>query len=195
MVNRLKKLIEESPIPEPDVDRKKRSRGSTTPEVTITSSSPSSANPKKLRQSSNEDVGTNAGPISPQAGEPETKFGYFLKRIGEYECTVSELDHFNKKWKADDSFVLGRALFEKLPEELLLRISRQHCDITCKMEGDDQEFWITDTSGNGTYLNDKLIGKQSRMKLNSGDRIGILMVKPQHDKVEFGYIFALESIE
>lgn len=49
-------------------------------------------------------------------------------------------------------------------------------------------------SGNGTFLNGKLIGKEKSQKLEHGDKIGILVEKPSF-AVEFGYIFKLEGKE
>ncbi|PRP87799.1 hypothetical protein PROFUN_04273 [Planoprotostelium fungivorum] len=80
---------------------------------------------------------------------------------------------------------LGRVFFEKLPAEMLVRISRQHCDIM--REGDG--CYVTDHSGNGTFVNGKLVGRGKKVLLEDGDRIGILMNRPDMKQVELGYVF------
>jgi hypothetical protein len=50
----------------------------------------------------------------------------------------------------------------------------------------EREFWITDLSGNGTYLNGKVLGKSNKSILKDNDEIGVLMQKPQLKNVEIG---------
>jgi len=74
-----------------------------------------------------------------------------------------------------------------------VRVSRQHFEITCVInsETNEKEYWLTDLSGNGTYVNGKVVGKSNKVKLFQDDKIGILMQKPQLKEVEIGYHFKL----
>jgi len=89
----------------------------------------------------------------------------------------------------------GTFHYWKSASELLVRISRQHFEIHCKLNTSTKkrEFWLTDTSGNGTYVNGKLVGKSNKVSLVSGDRIGLLMLKPTLIEVELGYLFKVED--
>ena len=76
-----------------------------------------------------------------------------------------------------------------------MRISRLHFEVQCKEDttSNKREFWLKDMSGNGTYVNGKHVGHSKQVKLEDGDRIGILMVKPQLVEVEFGYLFKIKG--
>lgn len=105
-------------------------------------------------------------------------------------------------------FTVGRANFAEvrlnrcdvtsylqLPADLLVRISRQHFHITHTSTKDGSCFTLTDTSGNGTYKNGKLVGKNRSTTLQDGDTIGILMTKQGPPEIELGYVFKLLKSE
>jgi len=52
-----------------------------------------------------------------------------------------------------------------------------------------EEFSITDSSANGTYLNGKRLKKGIATVLESGDIIGIIMKKPANKELVFGFKF------
>lgn len=87
------------------------------------------------------------------------------------------------------AFQLGREMFVKLPEDLLVRISRLHFEILGETKGTETQFYLYDRSGNGTYVNGKLVGRNNKVPLFHNDRIGILMKKPELIEVELGFYF------
>jgi hypothetical protein len=81
---------------------------------------------------------------------------------------------------------IGRAMFQALPSKYLGFISRVHCTIEPLKTGSfasptsslsvstTPAFQIVDSSGNGTYLNGRLLSKNQPVPLNDGDKITIL---------------------
>jgi len=127
----------------------------------------------------------------------EEDYAYQLVLIGKQgiisqQC-FKDYQVFRKPW-SDKPFTIGRADFAQLPAELLVRISRLHFEIQCKEDSttSKREFWLKDMSGNGTYVNGKHVGHTKTVQLEDGDRIGILMAKPQLIEVEFGYLFKIK---
>jgi len=125
-------------------------------------------------------------------GQKETsKLGYSITLIGQQhvlDCDCAELSDITCLRK-EEPFIIGRALFTKFPEDLLLRVSRQHCSISGTSS--NPGFELQDLSGNGTYLNGNLVGKTNKILLEDGDRISILMSKPELVETELGFIFKL----
>jgi len=98
----------------------------------------------------------------------------------------------HQQWDQDNPFTLKRAMMEHLPKDLLVRISRSHFEIHCLLsrttQNPQRQYWIVDTSANGTFLNGKRLTPGNRILLHSGDQIGIVTDK-QLLMVEMGYIF------
>ena len=57
--------------------------------------------------------------------------------------------------------------------------SGEHCKI-CSSSDEDRDVYLYDLSCNGTYVNGKLVGKDSRQLLKGGDTVTLLdPAKPQ----------------
>jgi len=103
-------------------------------------------------------------------------------------------------WHPEEPFVLGRMMMEQLPPDLLVRISRAHFEIHCSLFRSSNEptecrqFWMVDTSGNGTFINGKRLTKGKKMLLHRGDQIGIVTDKDRL-LVEMGYTFQPINIQ
>ena len=58
--------------------------------------------------------------------------------------------------------------------------SGEHCKI-CSSSDEDRDVYLYDLSCNGTYVNGKLVGKDSRQPLKAGDTVTLLdPAKPNH---------------
>lgn len=53
-------------------------------------------------------------------------------------------------------------------------VSNRHCILFCENKGGDTIAVLEDLSGNGTFVNDSLVGRNKRRVLNEGDEIAIL---------------------
>jgi serine/threonine-protein kinase Chk2 len=53
-------------------------------------------------------------------------------------------------------------------------VSNRHCLLFSEIKGGDTVAILEDVSGNGTYVNDALVGRNKRRELQEGDEIAIL---------------------
>jgi len=85
------------------------------------------------------------------------------------------------------SYVFGRnpAADVKIPD---IKLSGLHC----KLFKDDQGgFWVEDTSSNGTFIDNELIGKGKKKKIASGDKIYLLHQSKVKPTEVIGYVFTV----
>ena len=65
-------------------------------------------------------------------------------------------------------------------------MSRTHFSIQCRDCGSDgKQLWLTDSSGNGTYVNRQLVGNKNSVRLHDGDEIGFVI---NNGECELGYL-------
>jgi len=124
--------------------------------------------------------------------------GYNLKIFGRKEI-VSNKDNqsvafIDKEWHPSKPFFIGRTQFKKLPGEIAVRMSRKHFEINCRVSNKTgkRHFILTDTSGNGTYINGKIVGNGNSKVLKNNDRIDIVLTK-ESKEVEIGYEFEIST--
>ena len=55
-------------------------------------------------------------------------------------------------------------------------VSNRHCLFFCENKGGDAVAVLEDISGNGTFVNDALVGRNKRRELEEGDEISVLDV-------------------
>ena len=59
--------------------------------------------------------------------------------------------------------------------------SGEHCKIISSSSDEERSVFLYDLSSNGTYVNGKLVGKDSRLPLKGGDTVTLLdPAKPNH---------------
>lgn len=73
-------------------------------------------------------------------------------------------------------------------------VSAVHCKLFLK-EGKKgaPEWWLEDCSSNGTYVNDKQVGKGNTKKLNNGDSFSLLKPMNGADEPSYAYIVSFEG--
>eukprot|EP01113_Clastostelium_recurvatum_P004166 TRINITY_DN11837_c0_g1_i1.p1 TRINITY_DN11837_c0_g1~~TRINITY_DN11837_c0_g1_i1.p1 ORF type:complete len:787 (-),score=192.55 TRINITY_DN11837_c0_g1_i1:52-2412(-) len=87
------------------------------------------------------------------------------------------------EWSSDGVLQVRRIDFKPLPELDRGKISRDHCRIECREDAGAKEFWLVDTSSNGTALNGVIMGKGKEEKLNDNDSIGLIHQFPEGVKL------------
>ena len=96
---------------------------------------------------------------------------------------TAQLDNVNL---LEESYTIGRNSVNKVvvPD---IRLSGVHCKI---FKDDEDNIWIEDMSSNGTFIEDEKIGKGTKRKLVSGDKIYLLhKSKVKADDI-LGYVFS-----
>ena len=73
----------------------------------------------------------------------------------------------------------------KIPD---IKLSGQHCKI---IKDDQGNFWVEDTSSNGTFIDNELIGKGKKKQVNSGDKIFLLHQSKVKVTEVIGYVFSV----
>jgi len=126
--------------------------------------------------------------------------GYNLRMFGRKEI-ISNKDNngvilVTKEWHPSKPYAVGRTQFKKLPGEVAFRMSRKHFEINCSVSNKTgkRHFILTDTSGNGTYINGKIVGNGNSKVLKDGDKIEVVLAKDSKD-VELGYEFEINEKE
>lgn len=96
---------------------------------------------------------------------------------------TTQLDNLNL---TKDSYQLGRNSTNDIaiPD---IRLSGIHCKIYKDAE---DNCWIEDLSSNGTFIENEKIGKGSKRKLNSGDKIYLLHQSKVKAEDTLGYVFS-----
>eukprot|EP00698_Gefionella_okellyi_P023865 TRINITY_DN8272_c0_g2_i1.p1 TRINITY_DN8272_c0_g2~~TRINITY_DN8272_c0_g2_i1.p1 ORF type:complete len:312 (-),score=57.10 TRINITY_DN8272_c0_g2_i1:766-1701(-) len=137
------------------------------------------------------------------AAQQQQVQGYELELFGSQELlkhpgAVALLKQTHH-WLAGNSFTFGRALFTKMPPQLALRISRQHFTIACRevpdspTPSDNKQIWLTDNSGNGTYVNAVAVGSGNSVRLKDGDEIAFVVADQGTGATELGFLVRLLS--
>jgi len=85
------------------------------------------------------------------------------------------------------SYVFGRnpAADVKIPD---IKLSGLHCKV---FKDDQGGFWVEDTSSNGTFIDNELIGKGKKKKIASGDKIYLLHQSKVKATEVIGYVFTV----
>jgi pSer/pThr/pTyr-binding forkhead associated (FHA) protein len=132
--------------------------------------------------------------ILSSGGVSEIDADYQLSLIGDSDIITrkecANILTVNRK-KEEPPLVLGRMFFEKLPKEFLVRISRAHCELSSATDEQGQtRYFVTDRSGNGTYVNGKLVGRDNKVEILHNQNITILK-SPDIDlhHIQLGYTF------
>ncbi|KAL6054363.1 FHA domain-containing protein [Balamuthia mandrillaris] len=173
------------------------------PNTVTTSGGNSAASSSSLSSESNKTETKKRGAEEMRGDDTDDQtFGFMLLLFGKSSimklraCQDENVTKVKKTWDPQTPFVVGRIHFEKLPKELLLRISRAHFEIHCTENNvpasatPQKQYWIIDKSGNGTFLNGKRMQKNTKMRLHDGDMIGIITEK-RKEEVEMGYLFKI----
>jgi len=126
---------------------------------------------------------------------PPSTHAYALKIIARNayinESKYKDVAFIYNPFNESRPFCMGREFFQTLPAEICTAISRKHFEILCSenKQTKEKQYWITNFSSVGTYLNGVLIPKEERKLLQSGDRIGILVHKLDTNDIKLGYQF------
>ncbi len=85
------------------------------------------------------------------------------------------------------SYIFGRAptVDVKIPD---IKLSGQHCKI---FKDDQGVCWVEDTSSNGTFIDNELIGKGKKKQIASGDKIYLLHQSKVKTTEVIGYVFTV----
>jgi len=86
-----------------------------------------------------------------------------------------------------NSYIFGRAptVDVKIPD---IKLSGQHCKIYKDEQG---TYWVEDTSSNGTFIDNELIGKGKKKQISSGDKIYLLHQSKVKATEVIGYVFTV----
>ncbi|KAG9874562.1 lanosterol 14-alpha-demethylase, partial [Aureobasidium melanogenum] len=101
------------------------------------------------------------------------------------KSAVSRDEYLNQeesyeKEKADKGVPAGGYLIGRHPEcDRIIKtptVSNRHCLLFCENKDGDQIAVVEDLSGNGTYVNNAIVGRNKRRDLYDGDELSILDV-------------------
>jgi len=128
-------------------------------------------------------------------------YAYRLTVIGDentlraYEASQDCRTQLDKAWDPTQPFILRRRYFPTFPR--VLRVSRKHLELQCEeSSGSDgqpeRNYWVTDLSTNGTWLNDCILEKGNRVPLKNGDELLIINDElSDGTRIRFGFRFTV----
>lgn len=103
----------------------------------------------------------------------------------------AKLTSFNVEYEnitlTKDSYTIGRNSTNDI-QISDNRLSGTHCKI---FKDNDDNCWLEDTSSNGTFLDNHILGKGNKRMLTSGDKIYLLHQSKVKQNETIGYIFSL----
>ncbi|KAF2265581.1 Pkinase-domain-containing protein [Lojkania enalia] len=109
---------------------------------------------------------------------PETEVGQTTGKESVSRDTYEKQEERYETKKQKNGITAGGYLIGRHPEcdRVLnsLTVSNRHCLLFSENKGGDTVAVLEDLSGNGTYVNDSLVGRNKRRELNEGDEISIL---------------------
>ncbi|KAF2015890.1 lanosterol 14-alpha-demethylase [Aaosphaeria arxii CBS 175.79] len=106
---------------------------------------------------------------------------YIGTKTGKEKVSRGTYERAEEKYetkKQDEGVTAGGYLIGRHPEcdRIInsLTVSNRHCLLFAENKDGDSTAVLEDLSGNGTFVNDTLVGRNKRRVLNEGDEIGIL---------------------
>ncbi|KAF2655402.1 Pkinase-domain-containing protein [Lophiostoma macrostomum CBS 122681] len=103
------------------------------------------------------------------------------KTSGKERVSTKEYERQEEKYESEkvkNGVTAGGYLIGRHPEcDRQLNsptVSNRHCLLFSENKGGDSIAVLEDLSGNGTFVNDSIVGRNKRRELNEGDEIGIL---------------------
>jgi len=121
---------------------------------------------------------------------PQTKVGRTDGKSAVSRDEYLKQEESYEEEKAEKGIPAGGYLIGRHPEcDRIIKtptVSNRHCLLFCENKNSDQVAVVEDLSGNGTYVNNVIVGRNKRRDLHDGDELSIL------DKARF--IFRYPSI-